>query len=217
MTDMPTKTELSQELIDIALKAKQKGHNAGRAGNMSVRFDKGFLITPSAIEYEALACHDIVYIDKDGRIDTAGYQPSSEWQLHRDVYLQRPDISAIIHVHSVHATTVACLGYHLPAIHYMIAMAGGDTIRCAPYRLFGSQELSDVVCDALKDRYACLMANHGLIACGTMLAQAMEIASEVEQLCQIYLQCLSVGEPNILSEADMQKVQEKFKRYRTPT
>jgi L-fuculose-phosphate aldolase len=210
-----TKEQCSQELIGIALKTKQQGLNVGRAGNMSLRYKTGFLITPSAVEYEALMSEDIVYVDHSGRIESKRYNPSSEWQLHRDVYGKRPDISAIIHVHSPYATTVACLRHDLPAIHYMIAMAGGDNIRCAPYRLFGSSELSAVVCEALEDRYACLMANHGLVTCGATLIQALEMANEVEQLCQIYLQCLSVGEVNRLSEAEMKKVLEKFKQYRS--
>ena len=211
---MTARKVLGQDIIHIAVKARQQRLNAGRAGNMSVRYDDGFLITPSAVEYEDLRPNDMVYVDEEGHIDTGGYKPSSEWQLHRDIYAQRADISAIIHLHSTHATTLACLGEDLPAIHYMIAMAGGDNVRCAPYRLFGTQALSDVVCEALTDRYACLMANHGLIACGSTLAQALEIASEIEQLCQIYLQCLSIGKREILSDDQMQAVLEKFKDYR---
>ena len=209
-----TRQQLSQELIDIALAVKRQRLNVGRAGNISVRHKSGFLITPSAVEYDNLASRDIVYINRHGHIKSDRYKPSSEWMLHRDIYATRPDISAIIHIHSVYATAVACLRHDLPAIHYMIAIAGGDTIRCAPYRLFGSQELSDIVCDALKDRYACLMANHGLIVCGETLEQAFEIGNEVEQLCQIYLQCLSAGQVQILSGAEMQIVLGKFKQYR---
>jgi len=210
-----TKQQLSQELIDVALATRRQRLNVGRTGNISVRHKSGFLITPSAVEYNDLANQDIVYIDCRGRIKSKRYKPSSEWQLHRDIYAKRPDISAIIHLHSTYATAVACLRHDLPAIHYMIAIAGGDTVRCAPYRLFGSQELSDAVCDALQGRYACLMANHGLIVCGESLAQALEIGSEIEQLCQIYLQCLFTGQIQILSDAEMRIVLGKFKQYRS--
>jgi L-fuculose-phosphate aldolase len=139
--------------------------------------------------------------------------PSSEWRFHHDIYLQRPDVNAIVHCHSAFATSLACLHKGVPAFHYMIAVAGGPNIRCAPYALFGTQELSNQALRALQDRKACLLANHGMIAVGRDLADALGIAVEVESLCEQYWRALQIGEPIILSDAQMAEVMEKFKTY----
>jgi L-fuculose-phosphate aldolase len=140
-------------------------------------------------------------------------KPSSEWRFHRDIMEVRPDVNAIIHTHSKYATTLACLRKDLPPFHYMIAVAGGKTVRCAPYAVFGSQELTDLALDALRGRKACLLANHGMIVAAENLKKALAIAHELELLCQQYLLALQVGEPYILSDAEMDEVLEKFKTY----
>ena len=181
---------------------------------MSIRFGQGLLITPSAMTYDALTTEDIVCLDKAGQPEAGSRKPSTEWRFHHDILSARTDIEAVIHLHPVYATALACLGEALPPVHYMIAMAGGDTIRCAPYHLFGTQALSDAVLSALEGRHACLMANHGLIACGKTLEEALALAAEIEHLCQIYLLARSAGNPVLLTEAQMGEVQKKFKSYR---
>jgi len=142
-------------------------------------------------------------------------QPSSEWRFHLDILQQKPEVNAVIHTHSMFATTLSTLRIDVPAFHYMIALAGGDNIRCAPYALFGSQQLSDYALAALKDRKACLLANHGMIAVGETLEKALSIAIEVETLCEQYLRALQIGKPHILSKQEMLDVQERFKSYGT--
>ena len=157
----------------------------------------------------------IVRMDFTGRIDGNG-RPSSEWRFHRDSLQRRPEVGAVIHVHSTFATALACLRRDVPPFHYMIAVAGGNTVRCAPYALFGTQELSDAALDALDGRRACLLANHGMIAIGTDLDDALAIAVEVEALCEQYIHALQVGEPASLSDEEMTAVFQQFKGYGRP-
>jgi L-fuculose-phosphate aldolase len=208
--------QLRRSLITTALEMNRSGLNQGTSGNLSVRSGEGMLITPSGLPYEHLNTDDIVYVAQQDGAPAGGTgqrMPSSEWRIHRDVYRARPDAQAILHAHPVHSTALACLRRPLPAFHYMVAVAGGRDIRCAPYATFGSQTLSDQVLDALQGRKACLMANHGLLALSSDLAGALALAQEIEQLARSYLQCLAVGEPAILDDAEMDRVLEKFKSY----
>jgi len=154
----------------------------------------------------------LVHMEFTGKVTRAG-NPSSEWRFHRDILASRADVGAVIHTHSMFATTLACLHKDIPPFHYMIAVAGGDSIRCAPYELFGSQELSDAALCSLEGRKACLLANHGMIALGRDLDDALALAMEVETLCEQYYRALQVAEPHILSNEQMQEVLEKFKGY----
>lgn len=154
----------------------------------------------------------MVWMDFTGQ-STGSRQPSSEWRFHLDILNNKPEVNAVIHTHSMFATTLSTFRRDMPAFHYMIALAGGDSIRCAPYALFGSQQLSDHAIQALHDRKACLLSNHGMIAVGETLEKALSITVEVETLCEQYLRALQVGEPHILTEQEMLEVQEKFKGY----
>jgi L-fuculose-phosphate aldolase len=140
-------------------------------------------------------------------------KPSSEWRFHRDIYVLRPEVNAVVHSHSTFATTLACLNLDVPSFHYMIAVAGGDSIRCAPYELFGTQELSNSALEALKGRKACLLQNHGMIAIGASLQDALRVAIETESLCEQYWRVIQIGKPNLLSRSQMDLVLEKFKTY----
>lgn len=203
---------LRLQLIETARAMNRSGINQGTAGNLSARYDDGMLITPSGVPYESLEAADIVRLDGQGRASGAR-KPSSEWRIHYDVYRGRPDARAILHAHPVHCTALACLRREIPAFHYMVAVAGGDTVRCAPYATFGTQELSDQVQAALAGRKACLMANHGLLCVASEPAGALDLAVEIESLARAYLQCLAVGEPAILDAAEMERVLEKFRDY----
>ena len=163
---------ISQELMNLGL-------NRGTSGNCSVRLNEGFMITPSGIGINDLSLESMVSMHLDGSVNKTSGVPSSEWRFHRDIYLARPEIAAVIHTHSTHATTLACLRKEIPAVHYMIAAAGGSNIRCSDYALFGSQALSDAVLTALENRKACLIANHGMISVGKELKEALAIAVEV--------------------------------------
>lgn len=205
---------LRRQLVDSARRMNALGINQGTSGNLSVRCPGGLLITPSALPYDEMSAGDIVFVGDDGVAEVDGRKPSSEWRIHRDVYRARPDTQAVLHAHPVHCTALACLRRPLPAFHYMVAVAGGRDIRCAPYATFGTQELSEHVVAALDGRRACLMANHGLLCLGADLAAALALAVEVETLARCYLQCLAVGEPVLLGDAEMDVVLGKFRDYR---
>jgi L-fuculose-phosphate aldolase len=189
------------------------GLNRGTTGNLSVRASAGGMwITPTGMDPDELGQDDLVWVGDDGSVRGA-WQPSSEWPFHRAIYRARGDLHAVVHAHSVNATAVACLRRSVPAFHYMVAVAGGDSIPCTTYHLFGTEALSVAVADAFSARQACLMANHGLVAGGSSLKQAMKVALEVEALCEIYLKALAVGEPAVLSGAQMAEVIERFRTY----
>jgi len=206
-----------EQLLHISQQLVTLGLNRGTAGNVSVRADNadgraGFLITPSGLAVDKMSSSDMVWMDFSGNA-TGVHPPSSEWRFHRDILQQKPQVNAVIHTHSIYASTFSTFRKDMPPFHYMIALAGGDSIRCAPYALFGSQQLSDNAIEALKDRKACLLANHGMIAVGETLEKALDITQEVETLCEQYLLALQVGEPHILSRQEMLDVLEKFKTY----
>ena len=202
-----------EALLETALKSVEIGLNRGSSGNVSVRDGDGFLITPSALPPEQCGPEDMVWMDMDGRA-TGPHKPSSEWRFHRDIFRHHPEAGAVLHAHPVWSTTLACLRRDIPAVHYMIALAGGNSIRCAPYAVFGSQALSDHALAALRDRKACLLANHGLLCFESSLERVLALAQEVELLAQIYCQALQTGEPAILDDAEMDEVIERFAAYR---
>jgi L-fuculose-phosphate aldolase len=201
-----------EAILATARRMNSSGLNQGTSGNLSHRVDGGFLVTPTGMEYDALRPEDIVLMRFDGSHE-GPRRPSSEWRFHRDILASRPEVNAVLHSHSMFCTAVACLRRSIPAFHYMVAVAGGASIRCAPYATFGTEELSRHAVAALEGRKACLLANHGLIAVGTDLAAAFKLAMEVETLAAMYLRALQVGEPVLLDEAEMAVVLEKFKTY----
>jgi len=203
---------LRESIIATARGMNALGVNRGKSGNVSARIDGGFLVTPSALPYDEMKAPDIVVIDVQG--NPAGRRPpSSEWRFHRDIYATRPDVAAIVHAHSPFATTLACLDRGIPAFHYMIAVAGGTDIRCAPYATFGTQALSDHAIRALDGRTACLLAHHGMIAVGASLESALALAVEVETLAEMYWRALQVNEPRILDSQEMDDVLRGFRGY----
>jgi len=206
--------ERRQQAVAAAQRLDALGLNRGSTGNLSVRAsERGFWITPTGTAPEDITPDSFVWLDDAGAVLQGDWAPSTEWPFHRAVYRARPDLHAVVHMHSPHATALACLRRGLPAFHYMVAVAGGDSVPCTPYHLFGTEALSQAVGVAFVDRNACLMANHGLVAAGATLAQAMKVAQEVESLCGIYLQTLAAGEPVLLSKAEMAEVIERFKSY----
>src|SRR5665647_1149363 len=201
-----------EQLLHITRRLSELDLNRGTSGNVSVRSGDGLLITPSGMAVEAMTPHDMVWMDFDGN-PQGERQPSSEWRFHRDILQARAEVGAVIHTHSMFATTLACLRRDIPPFHYMIALAGGVNIRCAPYALFGSQALSDAGLEALHERKACLLANHGMIALGQDLNHALDVTVAVETLFEQYWRALQAGEPYLLSEQEMAEVFERFKSY----
>ena len=214
---------LKEEVIKFAQKLNSTNLSPLRSGNVSVRTAinniEGFLITPSGIKYELLKETDVVFLELNKEYDflkifNSGLNPSSEWRFHQDIYLKKKEATAIVHAHSPHATAVSAHGKSIPAFHYMIALAGGDDIKCSEYATFGTKELSQNIIKALDKRKACLMSNHGQVAFGQNLKQAFELAEEVENICHQYINTIKLGEPKILSFAEMQKILEKIKSYK---
>ncbi len=203
---------LRARMLAAARRLIELGLNRGTSGNLAVRCGEGLLVTPSGIPVDAMSSEMMVMLDFSGNANS-NFKPTSEWRLHRDILAAHPDIGAIVHTHSMFATSFACLHHDIPPFHYMIAVAGGDTIRCAPYALFGSKELSGAALAALDGRNACLLAHHGMIALGRDLDHAISVAEEVESLCEQYWRVLQVGEPRLLTAAQMRDVLEQFKDY----
>jgi len=207
---------LRRAIVATSLEMERLGINQGTSGNVSARYRAGLLITPSGVSARELDEKDIVWLPLDIADDAELLRmerPSSEWRIHRDILRARDDIDAVVHTHSIAATALAIHGRDIPALHYMVAAAGGKSIRCAPYAVFGSQQLSDHVLAALADRRACLLAHHGVIALGADLARAVWLAHEVEVLAKQYLLALQIGPPPLLSDEQMDEVLEKFKTY----
>ena len=192
---------------------ERRGLNCGTAGNVSVRVAGGFLVTPSGVKPARLTPAAMVAMALDGKLADPSQRPSSEWRFHRDIYAARPDASAVVHVHSPYATALACQRRDIPGFHYMIAKAGGSSIRCSAYATFGTQALSDVALVALEDRRACLLANHGMIALGADLERAVDLTVEVEELARQYALALMCGTPVLLSASEMRDALQRFKTY----
>jgi L-fuculose-phosphate aldolase len=201
-----------QAIIGACRAMNHSGINQGTAGNISVRWNSGLLITPSGVLYEEMAIDDIVFMNMDGSYEHR-LAASSEWRFHRDILEARKDVNAVVHAHPVHATAFAICGMEIPAVHYMIAAAGGPTIRCAPYAPYGTEELSTAVLEALRDRRCALLGNHGMVATGFDLREAMWLAMEVETLCKQYAVALEVGTPRVLEADEIEKTIEKFRDY----
>jgi len=214
---------LKLEVIKYAKKLNDTNLSPLRSGNVSVRTDlsgkEGFFITPSGVKYNDLQEDKIVFLEMDEKkneqkIIDHGLNPSSEWKFHQDIYINKPEAIAIVHAHSPYATAVSAHGKNIPAFHYMVALAGGNDIKCADYATFGTKQLSKNIIQALNERKGCLMSNHGQVAFGKNLDQAFELAEEIENICHQYVNTLKIGIPKILSNNEMKKVLEKVKDYK---
>jgi L-fuculose-phosphate aldolase len=204
--------EKRQSIIDACLEMNRLGINQGTSGNISVRHEDYILITPTSTPYDKLTPESIVRLEMDGTAK-GPMQASSEWRFHRDIMAARPDVNAIVHAHPTYSTIVAIMGLSIPAIHYMIAVAGGDDIRCAPYAIFGSQELSQNAVTALEGRKACLLEHHGIIAVGSTLSKAMWLSVEVETLARQFHGAMQIGEPRLLPKEEIARVLAKMGSY----
>lgn len=203
---------LRKEVIATCLAMNELGINQGTSGNVSVRTEKGFLITASGIPYHRMKPHHVIEMDLEGGY-RGDFLPSTEWRMHLDIYKARPEAGAIVHVHSTHATALACLRKDVPAFHYMIGVTGGPSLRVSDYAEFGTPGLSTTVLKAMEGRTACLLANHGQICFGANLEKALWLAGEIEAICHQYWAASLVGKPVILSEAEMASVLKRFKTY----
>lgn len=211
-----TERSLRQQVIATCCRLDALGLNQGTSGNVSVRcganLADGFFLTPTSLPYDRMVPEDIVHVGLDGHC-TGPRRPSSELPFHLEIMRTRPDATAIVHTHSLHATAVSCLRREIPAVHYLVGLFGGATLRCADYATFGTPELSANLLRALRARRGALMANHGLVVLGSSLDQALSLTLEAETLAKIYLHTLSAGTPVILSETDMAAVNEKFRAF----
>jgi L-fuculose-phosphate aldolase len=205
--------DLRRRALEVMRAMDARGLNRGTSGNVSVRFGKGLLVTPSGVPALRLTPEQMVLVAADGSTPEGALKPSSEWRMHQRLLEKRPDARAVVHCHSRHATILACAGKPIPALHYMVAVAGGASVPVAPYATFGSAELADAVVEALDGRYAALMANHGQVVVGRSLEAALAIAEEVEEQAAVYWGTLAIGGPNLLSDDQIGEVMEQFKGY----
>ena len=215
--------EIKKEVIKYAKKLNTENLSPLRSGNISMRGInngvEGFFITPSGIKYEDLVAESIVFLELNEannlkKISHNTINPSSEWRFHQDIYIKKIDAEAIVHAHSANATAVSAHGKNIPAFHYMVALAGGNNIKCAEYATFGTKELSQNILNALEERKACLMSNHGQVAFGKSLNEAFELAQEIENICHQYINAIKLGKPKILSDDEMKKILEEIKNYK---
>jgi len=204
--------QLRRAMIATCIKMNESGINQGTSGNISVRIDEGFLITPSGVPYDEMKPQDIVLMHIDASHE-GPRKPSTEWRFHRDIMEKKPEVGAVIHLHSMFCTSLSILRREIPAIHYMIAVSGGPTISCVPYVTWGTQQLADYILGALENRHACLLANHGMVCIGPNLKKAAWLAVEIETLAAQYWRALQVGIPYILPDEEVAHVIEKFKSY----
>ena len=211
-------SKLKSEVIRYSKKLNSTNLSALRSGNISVRAKEknidGFYITPSGTKYSSLKPVDIVFVSLKGRFDKKKGIPSSEWRFHQDIYVNKKEAKAIVHVHSTCATAVSTHQKSIPAFHYMVGVAGGEDIKCTKYTTFGTRKLSKNILSVLKNRSACLIGNHGQIAFGENLDKAFELAQEVENICHQYINALRIGIPKILSKKEMKIVLGKVKIIR---
>lgn len=205
-------SEKRQAIIDACRRMNALGINQGTSGNISVRHGDGLLITPTSVPYEKMTPDQIVFMKMDGSF-AAGQRPSSEWRFHLDILRARQEAGAVVHAHPTYCTILAIMGRDIPPIHYMIAAAGGDSIRCAPYATYGTPELSEHAVKALDGRFACLLDHHGMIAIGSSLEKALWLAVEVETLARQYHGCLQIGEPPLLPKDEIERVRRKMSGY----
>ena len=206
------------QVIKFSKKLNTTNLSALRSGNISVRAKEkgvdGFYITPSGMKYSSLKTKDIVFVSLKGVFDKKRGKPSSEWRFHQDIYVNKKGAKAIVHAHSTCATAVSSHQKNIPAFHYMVAVAGGEDLKCTKYATFGTKQLSKNIIKALKNRTACLIANHGQVAFGGSLEKAFELAQEIENICHQYINALRIGIPKILSKKEMKIVLGKFKNYK---
>jgi L-fuculose-phosphate aldolase len=209
---MSSHLAIRQEMIATCLRMNAAGLNVGSAGNLSVRVGDGFLITPSGIPYDRTTPEMIVEMDLDGRY-YGDYVPSSEWRFHSDILKARPDVNVVLHSHATHCAILACTRRDIPAIHYMVGVAGDRVVKCSDYAPFGTQALSQAAIAALGGRMACLLGNHGVIALGKTQEQAFNVLQEVEHLARVYIGTLAIGGGVVLGDAEMDVVLQRFKTY----
>tara|TARA_Y100001970_G_scaffold12833_1_gene14628 strand:+ start:501 stop:1160 length:660 start_codon:yes stop_codon:yes gene_type:complete len=212
-----------QEVIEYAKKLNTENLSPLRSGNISIRGVNeeidGFFITPSGVKYDDLTTDSIVFLELNEnnnikKISDKVINPSSEWRFHQDIYIEKRDAHAIVHAHSANAAAVSAHGKNIPAFHYMVALAGGNNIKCAEYATFGTKELSQNIIKALDGRKACLMSNHGQVAFGKSLSEAFELAEEIENICHQYINTIKLGQPKILSDEEMKRILDKTKNYK---
>ncbi len=206
---------IRRDMIATCIFMSDRGINQGTSGNISVRIEDGFLITPSGVPYGEMQPDDIVVMRIDAS-HTGIRKPSTEWRFHRDIMERKPEVGAVIHLHSMFCTSLSILRREIPAVHYMIAAAGGPTVPCVPYVTWGTQELADYIVDALKDRHACLLSNHGMVCVGPNLKKAAWLAVEIEALAAQYWRALQVGVPHVLPDEEIGRVIDRFKSYGQP-
>lgn len=207
--------QIRQSIIDACRRMNALGINQGTSGNISMRHGDVMLITPSATPYDAMTPEMIATMPLEGEYGSwdGPLRPSTEWRFHLDILRARPEFNAIVHAHPTYCTSLAVCRKSIPAVHYMIAAFGGTDVRCSGYATYGTAELSAEAIGALEGRNACLLANHGMIACQSNLEKAMWLAVELETIARQYFNSLLLGGAHLLDDAQIADTQRGFSSY----
>lgn len=206
-------SELRAGIVRVMRAMADRGLNRGTSGNVSARLGDGLLVTPSGVPADALTAEGLVRLTPEGVAEPGALKPSSEWRMHAGLYARRPDVNAVVHCHSRHATILACAGRPIPPLHYMVGVSGKSVVAVAPYATFGTEALARGVAETLDGGFACLMANHGQIAVALSLERALAIAEEVEEQAAVYWGALAIGGARLLDDAQMAEVATMFRGY----
>ncbi len=206
--------EQRQQIVEYGLKMIRSGLTTGSGGNLSIlsATDDLIAVSPSGVDYHDVTDADVVIVDRSGNVVDGSLKPSSELDFHLALYAARKEISAVVHTHSVYATTMACLNWEIPAVHYLVAFSG-DKVPLAPYATFGTKQLADNIISSIGKYNAVLLANHGLVTVGSDINSCFNVAEEIELVARIYYQAKSVGQPVMVNTAEMERVIEKFGSY----
>ncbi len=207
--------ELRAEIVQRCQEMNSCGINQGTSGNISVRYEDRMLISPSAVQYDTMTPEMIASLALE---DSSGHwegplRPSTEWRMHQQLLVERADAAAVIHAHPTYCTTLAIARKEIPACHYMVAAFGGNSVRCAGYERYGTAALATVAAKAMRDRTACLLANHGMITIGESLAKAMWRAIELETIARQYFLSLTIGGPVLLGDDAIEETLASFAGY----
>lgn len=211
MTDQ--EAALREHMAQVMRAMDARGLNRGTSGNVSARCGEDMLVTPTGVPASRLTAEHMVLVRPDGSSPEGALKPSSEWRMHKGILERRPDVGAVVHCHSRHATILACAGLQIPPMHYMVAVSGGSSVPVAPYATFGSEELAATVVETLDGRYAALMANHGQIVAAPNLDFALAITEEIEEQAAVYWGTLAIGGPSLLAEDEMNRILQRFRSY----
>lgn len=203
-----------EKIIRFCRKMLDTKLTTGSGGNISIynRQENLVAVSPGSMDYYEISPEDVMIVDIEGKIIEGHNKPSSETAFHLALYKNREDVNSVIHTHSIYATAMACLRMEIPPLHYLVGLIG-DKVPVSEYATFATEKLAENIIESIGDYNACLLANHGAVSVGADIEKCFLIAEHVELAAQLFLLSKNVCEPVLLSKEEMQKLNEKFKKY----